>query len=261
MKKIFFLVFAILINNSIQAQIKGFVVEYDVYYNTEYPIEKKGTLIINEDQTESLFLSLKKGSTESKAATEGTNITLVSNSKKPLFNHFNFKSNKLLSKEKILFDKYIVEEKIPKLKWDLLPQEKQIGNIKVKKARTLFRGRVYEAWYSLEYPFRFGPWKLQGLPGLIIEVYDETKRYHWVLSSVKTENISKEVFDLDTKDSELITLKEYVKKRYTDDLDLRLKSRLPRDIKINSTKTERPKKRTGKEIIFEWEEDNSDGEK
>jgi hypothetical protein len=38
-----------------------------------------------------------------------------------------------------------------------------------KKATTNFRGRYWEAWYTEEIPIGQGPWKLCGLPGMILK--------------------------------------------------------------------------------------------
>ena len=38
-------------------------------------------------------------------------------------------------------------------------------------ATTHFRGREWKVWFSEEIPLSLGPWKLGGLPGLILAVH------------------------------------------------------------------------------------------
>lgn len=64
-------------------------------------------------------------------------------------------------------------EDIPSLTWQMSSQEKIIGGFLCKQAFTTFRGRDYEAWYALSLPMPMGPWKLNGLPGLILEARDK----------------------------------------------------------------------------------------
>lgn len=49
-----------------------------------------------------------------------------------------------------------------------------IQGIKCDKATLDFRGRKWTAWYDPSNPLPFGPWKFHGLPGAIIEIYDES---------------------------------------------------------------------------------------
>ncbi|WP_438711934.1 GLPGLI family protein [Aquimarina muelleri] len=83
-----------------------------------------------------------------------------------------------------------VSEKRPTIKWKLEKETKKIGNFKTYKAVGEFRGRTYTAWYILEVPLPYGPWKLQGLPGLILEAYDEKKEMYLYFKSLEypTEN-------------------------------------------------------------------------
>ena len=72
-----------------------------------------------------------------------------------------------------------VKEPIPQINWKIFPETKRIGKFKVKKATAYFRGREYTAWYTTEIPLPFGPWKLNGLPGLILEAYDTNREIYW----------------------------------------------------------------------------------
>lgn len=53
--------------------------------------------------------------------------------------------------------------------WKLCGGEKTICGYPCKKATTTFRGRTWTAWYAPQLPYNDGPWKLCGLPGLVLE--------------------------------------------------------------------------------------------
>lgn len=59
------------------------------------------------------------------------------------------------------------------INWKLSNSETRIGNYNCKSATTEFRGRRYVAWYTEKIPLSVGPWKFNGLPGLILKVEDE----------------------------------------------------------------------------------------
>ena len=67
----------------------------------------------------------------------------------------------------------IVKEDDFSWNWKLNNDTKKIGNFNCQKATIKFRGRNYTAWFTNEIPVRYGPWKFQGLSGLILEVYDD----------------------------------------------------------------------------------------
>ena len=44
-------------------------------------------------------------------------------------------------------------------------------------AVTNYKGRTWYAWYAEDIPLDAGPWKLGGLPGLILRAYDAPRHY------------------------------------------------------------------------------------
>jgi GLPGLI family protein len=92
-----------------------------------------------------------------------------------LLDYFFFaKENKFFTQERI-FNNYLIEEIAPKINWKLTKDTTSFSGVKCQMATAYFKGRNWIAWYAPELPFQSGPWKLNGLPGLIIEAYDEKK--------------------------------------------------------------------------------------
>lgn len=66
-----------------------------------------------------------------------------------------------------------------KPKWEILDESKEIIGYQCFKAVTDYRGRKWTAWFAPEIPVQEGPWKLCGLPGLILEAYDNNEEYRF----------------------------------------------------------------------------------
>lgn len=64
------------------------------------------------------------------------------------------------------------EEDIPDLNWELEEGDSIILGYSCQKASADFRGRRWTVWYAMDLPYSDGPWKLTGLPGLILHAHD-----------------------------------------------------------------------------------------
>ncbi|WP_436417344.1 GLPGLI family protein [Petrimonas sulfuriphila] len=76
------------------------------------------------------------------------------------------------------FDKFAlfrIIEFIPPQQWLISEDMLTILNYPCHKATTVFRGRQYAAWFTLDLPMNEGPWKFYGLPGLILKIADNEK--------------------------------------------------------------------------------------
>jgi len=67
---------------------------------------------------------------------------------------------------------FIYEEPMVMPKWEMISGDTTIVGYPCKKAKTTFRGRTWIVWYAMDIPYHDGPWKLYGLPGLILKAYD-----------------------------------------------------------------------------------------
>lgn len=85
-------------------------------------------------------------------------------------------------------DRLYYPEAMDQFEWEILPETRKIKDYEVQKATTSFAGREYVAWFTPEMPIAEGPYKFNGLPGLILEIADT--REHWVFEFFGLEKLS-----------------------------------------------------------------------
>lgn len=71
--------------------------------------------------------------------------------------------------------------------WNITDSIKISSNFQLQKATTQFGGRNWIAWFTKDIPMPYGPYKFNGLPGLIMELYDAKKNYYF--NVIKSEKI------------------------------------------------------------------------
>ncbi len=95
------------------------------------------------------------------------------------------------SKAKITFIKptlngtFKYEENLDDFNWKLTQDTSTIGGYFTQKACCDFGGRKWTAWFSPEIPFKDGPYKFNGLPGLIVKIYDSREHYVFELIGIE----------------------------------------------------------------------------
>ncbi len=89
----------------------------------------------------------------------------------------NYPEGKLTHTEKICYDWVRYEEEMPAIEWELTDSTANVLGYECKSAQARFRGREWTVFYTEEIPIAEGPWKLYGLPGLIMKASDEKGDY------------------------------------------------------------------------------------
>ena len=120
--------------------------------------------------------------------------------------------------------------------WKLKNEQKEISSFTATKATASFRGRNYTAWFTTEISVDAGPWKFHGLPGLILEVYDDEKGVQFLISKIEIP-IQGNPQDIEAPDKgKKLTIEEYAtyQENFVDELVELIRAKLPRDAKVSN---------------------------
>lgn len=98
----------------------------------------------------------------------------------------NYPAGRLTHTEKICQDWFRYDEEMPSLGWELTDSVTTVLGYECQSARCKFRGREWTVFYSEDIPLTDGPWKLHGLPGLIMKASDEKGHYTFECIGIKS---------------------------------------------------------------------------
>lgn len=97
----------------------------------------------------------------------------------------NYPAGRLTHTEKICSDWFRYDEDMPEFKWELCDSVTRVLGYECQEARCSFRGRDWTVFYTEEIPVMDGPWKLHGLPGLIMKATDREGHYTFECTGIK----------------------------------------------------------------------------
>ena len=104
----------------------------------------------------------------------------------------NYPQGKITSVEIVPPYQYLTSEKMVETKWALLSEYDTISGMSCQKAIGKYGGRTWIAWFTESIPSRFGPWRFNGLPGLILRAISDDGIHQFECRNVETvkENIT-----------------------------------------------------------------------
>ncbi len=89
---------------------------------------------------------------------------------------------------------YVYDDEYLPQQWTVKDSVKHILGHLCRMATCNFRGRNWVAWFAADIPVKSGPWKLSGLPGLILEAYDRNDDYHYTAVRIDKHNLRSVTF-------------------------------------------------------------------
>lgn len=88
-----------------------------------------------------------------------------------------------------LMERGFYTEPHAEIEWQLSDSTKNILGYECVMAQTDYHGRHWTAWFAPDIPIHDGPWKLCGLPGLILEASDTTGQHSFTATGIEKSNM------------------------------------------------------------------------
>lgn len=79
-------------------------------------------------------------------------------------------------------------EPLGEIKWEISDSTKTVLGYDCVMATAIYHGRNWTAWFAPDIPLQEGPWKLHGLPGLILEATESAGQHSFIATGVESTN-------------------------------------------------------------------------
>lgn len=157
------------------------------YINHAKPNTYMMELVANNEQVFSYTIRLTKSGTGKRATYKQTTDSTK------LFKDYT--NNYFVYEERLGRDYHVIKEELKLFKWNEVGQRDTILGYPCKTAFAEFRGREYQAFYSTDLPFTAAPWKLHGLPGVVLRVLTTDDVLVYEAQSVEVTDNTKAVYN------------------------------------------------------------------
>lgn len=201
MKK-YFTIILIYLTGLTYSQESSLYVKFSYFNTNSRSNEKEYAELINSGNKSLFILYTKKLEMSTAFMDENNKMTGdYIEYKDEVYKDFN--QNILYAKSPIPFTKkLVIKDSLNNLNWIITDEHKEILGYTCTKAKTTFHGRDYSAFFAEPIAIFDGPWKFSGLPGLILELKEDTGMLEILAYELKIEEKSIEINNsLDTKNS------------------------------------------------------------
>ncbi|MCF0184766.1 MAG: GLPGLI family protein [Bacteroidaceae bacterium] len=103
--------------------------------------------------------------------------------------YINREENTMTTFDKIIPERYVVEGECPDIRWTISEDTTTIDGFLCHKAEGRYAGRNWLCWFAEDIPLTVGPWKLGGLPGLILKAEDGEGVHHFAFAGLLNRDV------------------------------------------------------------------------
>lgn len=182
------LLFFVLLANLVFGQNKQFIYVYKyIPDSTDKAHVNAEMVILNIDKNKSQFFGHQMYASDS---------TMEVDLKKGVYSmpsrgeYVRYRVNKTLGSKEIEFvsavgtNRYFAKENID-FNWTILPEVGTYLGFATQKAKAVYAGRTWIAWFTKDISIPDGPYKFCGLPGLIVRLEDTTGSHKYELKGIR----------------------------------------------------------------------------
>lgn len=214
-------------NNLLQAQLSVDKVRYEIEYSSralDTPhrrVKSEDLKVLQIGDSVSKFYSfweskieMKRDSLRKKGYSAVQSQGMISGMKRSYDKstiYKNYPARRKMTVYDLVVKEFVYEDALPAPKWDILNENKTILGYKCQKAKTNYRGRNWVVWFTPDIPISEGPWKLYGLPGLILQADDEKDEFNFLCVGIKNIDAPYDIIVNDTKKTIKTTRAEFLK--------------------------------------------------
>jgi len=82
----------------------------------------------------------------------------------------------------------VYTEPLGEIQWEITDSAKTVLGYECVMATANYHGRDWTVWFAPDIPLQEGPWKMCGLPGLILEASESTGQHSFVATGLEASN-------------------------------------------------------------------------
>lgn len=194
LKKTFTILLSVTLSNVLYSQEKTINV-YQVEYEKSLTFEDDPNNPIIGSYEYTKFIELNKSvfkknreNKSSNSLIQDRNDDTVIYFSSPVKNHSvvfkDYEKGEFYSRHEVAYKYFSVKDYLDVFDWSILDETKKILGYNCQLATMNYRGRQYVAWFTTELPIG-GPWKYDGLPGMILEIKSKDNFIAFKASRIK----------------------------------------------------------------------------